>query len=405
MLILKNAKFLKASSINIVSRAKKKIICENIEVQGGRVGLFAIPAQSAKVVISKSLFRDATHYDNIQILNGEDILIDGNTSINSQRSGIVVSNTTSRARIINNLCYGNKIDLNNQGGWGIVCSINTYDTLVSNNICFNNQRGGITIDVFPEVGDLIDNRVIVSNNVINGLYNDTYSTTGISLNGARYAVVSGNTIFKVGQGLHTERAHYASVIGNIFQDISTYFVQFYLSDDTSFIGNKCIGSPVTGAACIRFLDANRFLCQSNSISNLTGTTGIVFRVSGISKDWCISENLVTRSVAGSGYLLNVYGSTVTGGSFTRNKVKATINAAWQWLIVSDNTSEFTVSDNTYDATGVGYIYNGSNLTVGDDTLNGSRNYFATAPTAYKSKIGQIASIAGVLKCWNGTSWV
>lgn len=404
VLILRDAKFLKASSMNVVTRAKKKIFCENINVQGGRVGLFAIPAPSAKVVISKSNFSGATHYDNIQILNGEDILIDGNTSSNSQRSGVVVSNTTSRARIVNNLCYGNKIDSYNQGGWGIVCSINTYDTLVSNNICFNNQRGGITIDVYPETGDLIDNRIVVSNNVINGLYNDTYSTTGISLNAAKYAVVSGNTIYKVGQGIHTERAHYACIIGNIFQDISAYFVQFYLTDDASFIGNKCIGSPVTGTACIRFIDANRFLCQSNTISNLTGATGIVFRVSGASADWIISDNLITRTVAGSGYLMNVYGSTVTGGTFTRNKIKATVNAAWQWLFVSDNNAQFSVLDNIYDATGIGYIYNGSNITAGDDTLNGSRNFHTAAPTAYKSRIGQIASIAGVLKCWNGTEW-
>lgn len=403
-LIIKSARVKPSTSINIVSRAKKKIVCENSDIQGGIVNFFAVPGNSAKVTLSKNLFKGATLYDNVQILNGKDILIDGNTSSYSQRSGIVVNNTTGQARIVNNLCFGNKIDSVNQGGWGIVCSINTFDSLVSNNIVYGNQRGGITIDVYPETGSLIDNRIIVSNNCINGIYEGNYATTGISLNGARYAVVTGNTIYKVSQGVHTERAHNANIHGNILQDISGYFVQLYISNDAMVVNNRFDGCTVNGLACVRFSNSHRFICQGNSISNLSGTTGSVFRVDN-STDWLISENLISRSVAGSGYILQALTSGVTGGTFTRNKVKGLINAAWQWVVMSDDLAQVDVFDNIFDTPGVNYIYKGANITAGDNLVNGSKNIYAEPPTSFKSRIGQTAIIGNLLKHYDGTNWI
>lgn len=401
-LILRGVKFKPSVSINIVTRAKKKLICENIEVDGGMIGLYAI-TPLAKVSITGGEYKNAALYDNIQILNGEDVYISGVTSHDAQRSGIVISNTTKKARIIGNLSYGNKKDSANQGGWGIVCSVNTLNSVVSSNICIGNQVGGITLDTFPALGvESLDSKISVVGNIIHGLFNNTYSTTGISLNDAQHVVLSANNIYKVAQGIHTDRANYANIIGNTIQDVNAYFIQLNRSNHATIKGNRldgCSNPPAGVLSCINSYAAD---ISGNTLTNLP-VTGSTFRFSGTSSDWVCKGNSVIRDVVGSGYVFHILGAANTGGIIKGNTIKSKVSGGWQWYIVSDNNAQFSSFDNIVEAAGTSYIYQGANATAGDDTVNGSRNVWATAP-AFKSRIGQVAVISSALKYWNGTAW-
>lgn len=401
-LILRGVSLKPSTSTNIVTRAKKILYLRDIDVDGGMICLYGI-VPTAKVTVIGGSYRSATLYDNITLYNAEDVLILGATSHSSTRSGIVVNNTSKKCRIIGNLSYNNKRDAALQGGWGIVTSINTQDTIVSNNVCFSNQIGGITLDTFPPSGtESTDNRLIVTGNLINGLYNDTYSATGISLNNASHAVVTGNNIYKVSQGIHTDLAKFANITGNIIQDVTGYFLQLSRADNSSVSSNLFDGTSQAANGSLNIVDTSGFVVNANHFKNLTGN-GMAVRVSGASKNWLISNNFITRSVAGSSYVFHILGSANTGGIIRNNTVKGEVSGAWQWYVVSDNLADFSCFDNIVDAPSVSYVFQGNAATFGDDLFNGSYNVWATAPT-YKSKIGQIAIIASVAKYWNGTVW-
>lgn len=404
-LILKNGATIKPSASNNVScRAKKNLIIEDANIEGGQIGLYAI-VPLAKVVLRGGTFKESTLYDNIAIYNAEDVFINGITSHSSTRSGIVLNNTSKKSRLIGNLCYGNKRDASNQGGWGIVLSVNALDSTVSSNVCIGNQTGGITLDTFPASGvDSLDNRITVTGNVINGLYNNTYSTTGISLNDATHAVVTGNNIYKVAQGIATDSALFANISANIVQDVTAYFVQLYRSNGSIICSNNFNGCSNTSGGALSFTDTNNFKVSNNKVENLTGAAGNAVRVSGACADWEITHNKIIRSVVGSGFVFHILGATNTGGIIRGNTIKSKVSGGWQWYLVSDNAAAFSSHDNIIEAVGTNYIYQGNASTAGDDTHNGNRNLWASAP-AFKSRTGQVSVIASVLKYWNGSSWV
>ena len=402
-LILKGAKIKPSASINVVTRAKKKVLSQDTEVDGGMVTFYAI-TPTAKVEIIGGEYKNAHQYDNIQILNGGDVVVERVRAKDSARSNIVISNSTGKARIFGNYASGAKTDGANQGGWGIVVSVNSQDSVVSMNVCHGNQRGPITIDTYPDSGGSVDNRIVVSGNICNAMYNDGYGTSGMVLNNAKHANVYGNIIFKAAQGILGVDCDFSTVHGNTFIDCRDYFAAFNTSHNVSFKDNILDGCPVTGAAAIRFIDCNRFYSGGNNIRNLTGASGSVYRVSGNSKDWTIADDDCIRTVAGSGYVFHILGAGVTGGKIRRNNYKADGVTGWQWYIVSDNLAQFSTHDNELDSAGTNYITSGANVTAGDDTVNGSRNVWASAPTAHKSRIGQVAAIAGALKHWNGSAW-
>lgn len=407
-LILKGAKIKPSASNNIVSRATGKIICRDLEVGGGRVCLHLIPRPDVKVDIIGGTYKNASMYDNVQVLNGSDVNIRGITSHSASRSGIVVNNTTNKARIIGNNCYANKKDTGNQGGWGIVASVDTYDTIVSGNTCKGNQNGGISIDTYPAAGVTpLDNRIVVQGNIVDGEFEGGYSTTGISLNGATHSIVNGNNIRKVGQGIHTENAKYASITGNEVQDVTGFFVQLNKSHGSVVEGGNIFdGCSNTSNGAINLIDTDDAKVSGNNIINLTGVNGNVFRVAGTSKDWEISNNKITRSVAGGGFVFHILGAANTGGVIKGNNVNGKVTDAFQWYLVSDNAAEALSVDNIIKGIAKArYIFQGTNITAGNDTISGSYNAWDTAPTSFKSRTGQVVSVAGVLKNWNGTAWV
>ena len=405
VLKLKNVMIPNATSKGIYSTASKTIKLDDVNVTGGRIGAYLSPSSgNCKVDVIGGSFSASTRWDNLQIIAGEDVTISGVTSFNSNRSGIVINNTSKKCRIKNNLAYGNKVDINNEGGWGIVCSQNTQDSVVMGNICLNNQRGGATIDTYPDSGASVDNRVVVSGNILGGKFNDAYATSGIVLNNAKHSNVTGNIIFSVNQGILAVDADLSTVHGNTVIDTVDFFFNAVTSHGIQFKGNTLDGCKNNGTnAAIRFVGSNAFTSKANTVKNLTGS-GVVYYVGGSTKNWLIDNDSVERNTTSSGWLFNITGVNNIGGKIRRMNAKADGVAGWQWYIYSDNQAQFSTHDNEIESSGIGYIYQGANVTAGDDTVNGSRNVWTTAPTGFKSRIGQVAAIAGALKHWNGSAW-
>lgn len=402
-LILKGAKIKPSRSINVVTRATRKVLSQDTEIDGGMVAFYAI-APNASVSLIGGEYKNSTLYDNIQILNGGDVVVERVRSKDSKRSCIVIGNSTGKARIFGNYTSGAKTDGANQGGWGIVASVNSQDSVIGMNVCLNNQRGPMTVDTYPDSGPSVDNRISVFGNILGGKYNDAYATTGLGLNNVKHGNVTGNIIFSANQGILAVDCDHTLVHGNTIMDTVDFAFQGNLSPNITFKGNTVDGCTASGQAVIRFIDSTGFRCSGNTYRNLTGAASILYRVSGNTKDWIISEDDCLKLTAGSGYVFQILGAGVTGGKIRRNNYKAAGVAGWQWYIMSDNLAQFSTHDNEIESTGTNYISSGANVTAGDDTVNGSRNVWAAAPTGFKSRIGQVAAIAGVLKFWNGSAW-
>lgn len=402
-LILKGAKIKPSRSINVVTRATRKVLSQDTEIDGGMVAFYAI-APNASVSLIGGEYKNSTLYDNIQILNGGDVVVERVRSKDSKRSCIVIGNSTGKARIFGNYTSGAKTDGANQGGWGIVASVNSQDSTIGLNICLNNQRGPMTVDTYPDSGPSVDNRISVFGNILGGKYNDAYATTGLGLNNVKHGNVTGNIIFSANQGILAVDCDHTLVHDNTIMDTVDFAFQGYLSPSITFKVNTVDGCTASGQAVIRFIDSTGFRCSGNTYRNLTGAASILYRVSGNTKDWIISDDDCLKLTAGSGYVFQILGAGVTGGKIRRNNYKAAGVAGWQWYIMSDNLAQFSTHDNEIESTGTNYISSGANVTAGDDTVNGSRNVWAAAPTGFKSRIGQVAAIAGVLKFWNGSAW-
>ncbi|QAB39725.1 hypothetical protein EHF38_05010 [Acinetobacter baumannii] len=402
-LILKGAKIKPSRSINVVTRATRKVLSQDTEIDGGMVAFYAI-APNASVSLIGGEYKNSTLYDNIQILNGGDVVVERVRAKDSSRSGIVIGNSTGKARIFGNYATGAKIDGANQGGWGIVASVNSQDSVIGMNVCLNNQRGPMTVDTYPDSGPSVDNRISVFGNILGGKYNDAYATTGLGLNNVKHGNVTGNIIFSANQGILAVDSDHTLVHGNTIMDTVDFAFQGYLSPNITFKSNTVDGCTASGQAVIRFIDSTGFRCSGNTYRNLTGAASILYRVSGNTKDWIISEDDCLKLTAGSGYVFQILGAGVTGGKIRRNNYKADGVTGWQWYILSDNLAQFSTHDNEIESAGTSYISSGANVTAGDDTVNGSRNVWSAAPTAFKSRTGQVAAIAGVLKHWNGTTW-
>ncbi|WP_272332613.1 hypothetical protein [Acinetobacter baumannii] len=402
-LILKGAKIKPSRSINVVTRATRKVLSQDTEIDGGMVAFYAI-APNASVSLIGGEYKNSTLYDNIQILNGGDVVVERVRSKDSKRSCIVIGNSTGKARIFGNYTSGAKTDGANQGGWGIVASVNSQDSTIGLNICLNNQRGPMTVDTYPDSGPSVDNRISVFGNILGGKYNDAYATTGLGLSNVKHGNVTGNIIFSANQGILAVDCDHTLVHDNTIMDTVDFAFQGYLSPSITFKVNTVDGCTASGQAVIRFIDSTGFRCSGNTYRNLTGAASILYRVSGNTKDWIISDDDCLKLTAGSGYVFQILGAGVTGGKIRRNNYKAAGVAGWQWYIMSNNLAQFSTHDNEIESTGTNYISSGANVTAGDDTVNGSRNVWAAAPTGFKSRIGQVAAIAGVLKFWNGSAW-
>lgn len=404
-LILKNGVSIKPSaSINVITRATRKVLSENTTVDGGRIAFYAI-APTANVTIAGGEYKNSTMYDNIQVLNGGDVIIERVRSKNSSRSCIVVANSTGKARIFGNYTSGAKIDGANQGGWGIVASVNSQDSVIGMNVCLNNQRGPMTVDTYPDSGPSVDNRISVFGNILGGKYNDAYATTGLGLNNVKHGNVTGNIIFSADQGILAVDSDHTIVHGNTILDTRDFAFQGYLSPNISFKGNTVDGCTASSQAVIRFIDSTGFRCSGNTYRNLTGAASILYRISGNTKNWIVSDDDCLKLTAGSGYVFQILGAGVAGGKIRRNNYKADGVTGWQWYITSDNKATFSTHDNEIESVGTNYISSGANVTAGDDTVNGSRNVWVTAPTAFKSRTGQVAVINNALKFWSGSEWV
>jgi len=400
-----------SSNLNLIS--KKKIVLRNCNVAGGWICVRAITQTDCKVEIIGGSYYSSTEYDNIQILNSTDIVVNGITSYDSALSGIAISNAAGRCRIVNNNCHSNKIGLLGQGGHGIVVSVSCFDFIVSNNNCWNNEQSGITIDTATaSIPYFTDAYFTISNNVIDGigtLNPSGYSPNGLIINKARYGTITGNFIKSTSFGIRLDTTAWLSVTGNTVEDCNDgVFCQTADCNNVIISGNMfstCIaGAGSVGA--VNFITSNKVSFLNNHLTDITGNRNCI-RITNSTK-CSISNNVIAKDDAGAGQCI-WFSGTCTDSYITANKIICDL-VGFQYFIVGSGATltGSTTCNNEIDLPGRtnnNYIYNAPTIIGDQDTVNGFKNYFTVAPTIFTPKTGATAGIAGVLKMWNGSAWV
>lgn len=401
---------------NIYASTTEKLLIKDCDISGGYMCVYGSVGVNCNVAILGGKFSASTGVDNIQVLNAKSVLIDGVESFDSARSGIVASNAAENVRIVNNNCHGNKIDGTDQGGWGIVASVDVAHFVIANNTCGGNERGGISADTYSERNPPhTDAYYSISNNTIDGegpINPSGYCATGISINGAQRGVVSGNYIRRANQGIHSEDALRVTISGNTIEDIgpnATYFVQTLRGTDVLIANNLCTGAGAsTGTGVVGIIESSRVSLTGNKLENIAGSRPLI-RITN-SPETSIKGNTLHKSDAGSAYLLwlanDCSRAVIEGNDFLCTA------AAFQYYIYANGatvTGAITRGNNIV-CSGIQtnpnrYIYNGSAMNAESDNINGLINYYSAAPTMFTPLTGAVASIAGVLKHYNGSTWV
>jgi hypothetical protein len=409
-LILNGVTFSPSVSANINTSATSLLLVQDCTVTGGMICLRAVVASGCKVRITGGKYSASTLYDNIQVLNSQDFVIDGVTSFNSYLSGIVVNNT-SNGKITNCTSYGNVVN-SGQGGWGIVLSVLVTNTVVSGNTCYGNQNGPLTIDTTPGDGSTNDGRITVVGNVLIGDYSGGYCVTGINVNKANQVNICGNYIRKATQSILVNAANYFSITNNIIEDCGGgYFFQ-PVSCSTFIFSNNLLRTCTTASSgAINIASSTFFQIFGNEMIDINGASRSAFKTTGTCTDFIISSNKVDKSDTGTGYMIYIASATTTNARITRNKFRSS-TTAWQYYIVATGTTltDVVTEQNEIIVPSVQtnpnrYILNGAAMLSDGDTINGIRDYYSAAPAFCTFRQGQTAGIAGALKMWNGSAWV
>lgn len=397
-----------SSNLNLVTN--QQIILRDCNVTGGWICVRAVPAVGCKVQILGGIYASSTVYDNIQVYNSTDVVIDGVTSTDSNLSGIVItgpndsSTPVLHARIVNNYCYSNTTV-------GIIASISTSEFIIANNVCWDNPTAGIQADVATYlVPSTSDARAVISNNVIRG--SSSYSISGLIVNGAQHLTVSGNFIRRAKQlMLFSNTPKDVNISGNTLEDCNDgYFINLQYPSEVNITGNtfyNCIAGAGNQGAFI-FTSGSGVSVLSNHITGITGNRNL-FRPTNCT-NYSIIGNNISKSDSGSGYVFFIQG-TCTNGYIANNKIDCS-TTSFQYYIYADGATVTgtTTRDNEIVCSGIQtspnrYIYNGSTIVADSDVINGVKNYFSVAPTMFTPMQGATAGIAGALKMWNGAAWV
>lgn len=269
------------------------------------------------------------------------------------------------------IIYGNFIDLNNNGQYGIEIESNSQDHVISNNIFYR-------------------------------------APTGILVGKGRTSITS-NMFRSNGNGIHVGNVQFVSIIGNQFNGITDVPIHFEadfgtISSNNIRIGDSCIvlssanSNTITSntlSACVKYihLDSND---DTNIISNnvldntgyLTGATGIVID-EGSSEDNLVMTNIILNmttpiSDAGSGTILfnNIIGSSYINYNFNTERHEMIIDDVLEyWFgneIANFTTNNLQVDQDTFyvDASlnrvGIGTESPSTELeVVGDITMSGN----------------------------------
>jgi hypothetical protein len=397
-----------AVSVCVVSTATDTLNVKECTISGGWMCLSATLGVNAVAKVTRNRFKNATKDDNVQIKSARDVVIDGNTSSGAFRSGIVVASSVENVRIVNNYCFDNKIEVaSGQGGWGIVCSTSSGRLIVEGNVLRNNERGPITIDTLnPSATDVWGS---VANNICDGDYNGTRGTTGIGINGARYMNVSGNRIRRVSQGILAVQSSVLNISDNSIEDTTAFFVQVNTCLNVSVANNIMKGCSVTGAAVVQSVSTTGFSCIGNQISDLTGANVLGISL-GDTSDFNISENSLTRSVSGFGYIFYFTGANVKG-RIANNRFYSTTTAFQLYINGTGATLTNVVTErNDIAVPGIAtspnsYIFGAPSTIADGDIVNGVKDKFSVAPTGWTCRDGYMAVNNNIPQWWNGAAWV
>lgn len=416
-LILHGVAILGALSSCVRTTASQFVSIKGCEISGGWINVFINVPSSCRVFVQNNAVHSSHRDDCLQVLGGGDVLVDGNSCYNSGRSGIVISAAASSCRIVNNNCFGNKKEASTgQGGWGIVASVDCSHFIISNNNCANNETGGITADTYNVSNPSYTSaHHVIANNVVDGdgnLNPDGYCVTGISINGSRFASVTGNYVRRANQGILMSDPWGTTVSGNTIREIgegATFFIQalrgkdvmiasntfdgagasantaavgIFTSDKISVVGNKI--ENVTGSRTLfRLTDAINFVVSNNDHHKIDAGSGFIFQITGTCSDGEIRGNSFICSAASYQYYINATGAIVTG------------------TITHDNAIICPGIQTTPNR----YILSAPAMKADNDNINGLKNYFSAAPTMFTPLTGAVAGISGALKMWNGSAWV
>lgn len=410
-LSVRNIRILDAVSSCIRSSATDFLEVIDCVCTGGWFALYGTVGTTCRVSIRGGDFGNSTKDDVIQILNALNISISGVTAHDGYRSGIVVNSAVANARIIGNYCYNNKIDPANQGGWGIICSVSTKNSVISNNVCRNNQRGPLTVDTYTTglPDNTTDSWTIVSNNVCDGDYGGSRATSGIVINGAKGCRVTGNHIRRVNQGILAVDAARLTVSGNSFEDVGTYFVQFLRCTSARFSENSMMTCAYASGAVMNFYECSDLYVGANSLNDLSGAGQHLIRLSDCS-DFVVERQVAEKVGAGSGYIIYMTG-TLSRGRILGNTVRSSL-AAYQWYIAASSTTvtDIVAAGNEIAVSGITLspqrlVLGQTAIVLDGETINGVKDRFAAAPTSWSFRDGYTAVNNNIFQFWNGTAWV
>jgi len=395
-------------SANIRAIPTQSMRLVDCKVTGGWFNVLASCGNTAKAEVIRGVYSNATKDDNIQINASPNFLIDGVESFGSFRSGIVVAGGSKNGRIVNCYSYDNLIDVvNNQGGWGIVCSTSVNHVTIANNVCRNNERGSCTLDVYdPGVKDAY---LVVTGNDFDGEYNGGYGTTGVYVNGARFVSIIGNRIRKCTQHVLGTFNDMTLVEGNSMEDCGAgFFVQFSDADWIKIAGNQMKTTGVASSGAIGAFRCDYFEVSDNQLLDLNGSGRHAFRLTD-TNDFRIVNNTVQKTDSGSGYMFFFTG-TLSRGRISGNRFYSS-TTAWQYYIVATGTtlSDIVTERNEITVPFVQtnpnrYILNGAAIVGDGDTINGIRDKFSAAPTLWTFRNGYIAINNNIAQFWNGATW-
>lgn len=397
------------TSAAIKTSASQRLRLNNLDVRGGWLNVLATVGVDAAVHITGGWYRDAYKDDAIQIHNCQKFVVSSVIASNPARSCIVATNSAGRGSITGCICYGAKRDASNQGGWGICCSVSVHNVTITGNVCFENQTGPISIDTYTSTA-YTEAHVSICNNVLDGECAGGYGTTGIALNGARRATVTGNRIRRVKQGTLIVDSYLTKVEGNTFEDCGDgYFATIINGYRTVFANNVCLLSDTAVNSALIVFSNSYLVTAKNNYVWYPGQDRHIFRVNGC-QDWSIDGNEIYKYSNGGSVV--VVASASPHGRIKRNYVRAFDVNGFSYFINGQGTvptdifsadNELNQSFSTLNCET--YINAGASIYARGDIINGAIDCYDAVPTGHKFYKGSSALIAGVRKTWDGSAWV
>ena len=334
-------------AFNLHIGVSKNCDISNCIFTGGTISvLIEATSLTSNCKFTNNKVKGSLKFDNIAIVGFNSFDISNNISESSTRSGIAIRDCKNGI-ISNNVCFGNRIDTLNEGGWGIAVSLKCYNIKVINNTCYDNKSGGITIDVYQE-GDNARKKatVLCQGNII---YNS--DKVGINLNGLQEAIISNNQIKDALYILQVLNNEDISINNNIFWKESYGPVLQILENSTNInfndnIINLKLGvTENIGGISLVNIDKSSFTTIKNNKFKIFGETNLgyrnIFSISN-SNNIILSENLLNSKLSAEGQYFSIQ-ENCSDILIVNNKMLS--ERACQYFITYSQTTNLQIFNN------------------------------------------------------------